>query len=157
MILAVTGHRDKSLPPNARGPITSALMLVLNEFNPDQAISGMSSGVDLYFAECCVDIGIYLIAALPCLNQEAPWKNHPETIALYKDLLGKAQETIYVSDKPYSDGCMLNRNKWMVNRCDMLVAVWDGKNGGGTSYTVKKAKEADKPVIVIDPWGRRVR
>lgn len=42
----------------------------------------------------------------------------------------------------------------MIERCDLLIAVWDGKMTdlpGGTGHTVLKALEQGTPVLVIDP------
>lgn len=42
----------------------------------------------------------------------------------------------------------------MIERCDLLVAVWDGKVTdlpGGTGHTVLKALEQGTPVLVLDP------
>lgn len=42
----------------------------------------------------------------------------------------------------------------MIERCDLLVAVWDGKMTdlpGGTGHTVIKALEQGTPVLVVDP------
>ena len=42
----------------------------------------------------------------------------------------------------------------MIERCDLLIAVWDGKMTdlpGGTGHTVLKALEQGTPALVIDP------
>ncbi len=45
---------------------------------------------------------------------------------------------------------MQKRNEWMVDNCDMLVAVWDGTDGG-TYNCIDYAKRMKKPRILIDP------
>lgn len=44
----------------------------------------------------------------------------------------------------------------MVDRCDRLIAVWDGSNGG-TGNCVKYAKEVGKPIVVINPTEFLIR
>ncbi|MBR4664955.1 MAG: hypothetical protein IKO93_13875 [Lentisphaeria bacterium] len=43
----------------------------------------------------------------------------------------------------------LERNKQIVDRCDILLAVWDGKSRG-TKNTLSYAREAGKPVFLIN-------
>lgn len=41
----------------------------------------------------------------------------------------------------------------MIERCDLLVAVWDGKVSnlrGGTGHTIRRALESGAPVLVVD-------
>jgi len=46
----------------------------------------------------------------------------------------------------------LIRNLKIIEECDALLAIWDGKSAG-TAYTIRKAREAGKKVMVvqIDP------
>ena len=50
----------------------------------------------------------------------------------------------------YTPDCMEKRNRYMVNACDVVIAVWDGRPSG-TGKTVQYAKEQGKEIIVIDP------
>ena len=45
---------------------------------------------------------------------------------------------------------MQKRNEYMVDKCDILLAVWDG-SAGGTNNCVKYARKLDKEIIIIDP------
>jgi len=44
----------------------------------------------------------------------------------------------------------LIRNHDIVQKCDRLVAFWDGKSTG-TQHSVRLAREADKPVLLLRP------
>ena len=46
--------------------------------------------------------------------------------------------------------CMQKRNRYMVDKADMVIAVWNG-SPSGTGKTVAYAKEQGKPVLMIDP------
>jgi nucleoside 2-deoxyribosyltransferase len=64
-----------------------------------------------------------------------------------------AHEVILVSDGTYPElgaKCMQDRNIWMVDHCDALIAVWDGTSGG-TANCVGYAKRVGKPIVYIDP------
>ncbi len=45
---------------------------------------------------------------------------------------------------------MDKRNKWMVDNCDLLIAVWNGTSGG-TANCVNYAKSINKQIIIINP------
>lgn len=80
---------------------------------------------------------IRLALALPCKNQTSGW--HKKDIDLYNEILSMADEVIYVSEE-YTDGCMLRRNRFMVDNSTHCVFYMSSPRGG-TAYTVKYALE----------------
>ena len=44
------------------------------------------------------------------------------------------------------------RNQWMVDNCELLIAVFDGTSGG-TANCVNYAKSIRKNTVVINPNG----
>ena len=46
------------------------------------------------------------------------------------------------------------RNDEIVNAADRVIAFWDGKSRG-TADTIEKARQADLPIIVVNPDGSR--
>lgn len=113
-----------------------------------EAISGMALGVDQWFAETCIVLGIPFTAAVPCDDQERLWPE--ESQRHYRELLAKAHHVRVVSPGPYAAWKMQARNEYMVNECDVLLAVWDGSSGG-TANCVRYAEKVGKPVWRIDP------
>lgn len=69
---------------------------------------------------------------------------------MYWEILIKADEVVYVS-REYTDSCMLNRDRYLVNRADFVLAVYNAKTRGGTAATVRYAKEKNRILIMIDP------
>lgn len=115
-------------------------------------ISGMALGIDTYCAEIVLDLqkqypNIRLIAAIPCADQASFWNKEQQ--AHYKELLEKCSERVVLADHYYK-GCMQNRNRYMVDNCDILFAVYDGKTGG-TMNAVKYAKDVGRKMIIIPP------
>lgn len=49
----------------------------------------------------------------------------------------------------YGRRAPLVRNKLIVEGADLLVACWDGRNSGGTHYTIRLAKELGVPIKVL--------
>jgi uncharacterized phage-like protein YoqJ len=45
---------------------------------------------------------------------------------------------------------MQKRNEYMVDKCDKLLAVWNGTTGG-THNCIKYAKSKGKEIILLNP------
>lgn len=155
MIVAVTGHRPNKLGYewDGHGPVSDKirawLRTQLNTLQPTGCISGMALGVDQIFAELCVEMGISFLAAVPCLGQDARWP--PASQKRYRELIDKAFEVVYVTDEPYHNPeCMQLRNEWMVDHCDLLLAVWNGSKGG-TWNCIEYATSKNKRVLRFIP------
>lgn len=75
-----------------------------------------------------------------------PCKNYNSSHKYYKFLKLKASEWIELSDEFYK-GCDNVRDQYMVDHCDVLLAVWDGIKSGGVWSTIRKAQKAGKKII----------
>ncbi|MGN1099694.1 MAG: DUF1273 domain-containing protein, partial [Christensenellales bacterium] len=64
-------------------------------------------------------------------------------------LLSVADKVTYVSDR-YTLSCMQKRNEYMVDESDMLLAVWNGIEKGGTFNTVAYARKKGIGIEIID-------
>lgn len=155
--IAVTGHRPNKLPGgyNADSPgrrkIREATTTFLKTFTPGtlHGISGMALGVDQDFCTVCLALGIPYWAAVPFKGQEASWP--PQSQVVYDRLLKAAAEVNYVCSPGYAAWKMQRRNEWQVDRCDLLLAVWNGDKTGGTYNCLAYALRMKKPITVLDP------
>lgn len=140
MILAGTGHRPDKLggyePWNAANWIELA-EFILEQWRPERVISGMALGWDTYLATAAVKVGIPFVAAIPFVGQESQWPLASQM--RYWELLGQAADIVVVCSGGFSAAKMQERNKWMVDHCDLLLACWDG-SPGGTANCVEYAK-----------------
>lgn len=153
MIVAFTGHRpDKlggyKLPNPTYLHVYKEIESNLKKLNPEKVISGMALGVDQWAAYIAYKLKIPFIAAVPFEGQEKAWPIKSQVT--YNTLLSKASEKVIVCDGGYSSSKMQIRNEWMVDHCDILIAVWDG-TPGGTANCVKYAQSVNKEIIFIDP------
>jgi uncharacterized phage-like protein YoqJ len=120
--------------------------------NPVEVISGMALGVDTLGAEIALGMGIPLIAAVPFKGQESNWP--PASIKKYNSILERASEVhVVTEDGYYAAHLFQKRNEWMVDRADLVCAVWRGKSGG-TANCVNYAMRQHVPVWRIDPNTR---
>ena len=155
LVAAATGHRPDKLGNewDLRGPISLRLYHDLVAFaekhEPTKLISGMALGVDMLWAILGTKLGIPFIAAVPFEGQEKAWPYKSQQ--LYHKILAQASEVIYVCEPGYAPWKMQKRNEWMVDQCDILVAVWDGTNGG-TANCYKYAESINKTIFRIKPW-----
>ncbi|MDR2665241.1 MAG: SLOG family protein [Oscillospiraceae bacterium] len=115
-------------------------------------VCGMARGCDMYFCESVMALrtrlgGVTVEAAVPHDMQSAGWP--AADAARYDRLLALCDIRTVVSGA-YSRGAMAKRNRYMVNRSSMLVAVYDGQPGG-TGYTVAYAGKRGVKTIILPP------
>ena len=61
----------------------------------------------------------------------------------------RADKVTFVSEE-YSSDCMLKRNRYMVDKSELVIAVFNGTKSGGTWYTINYARRSGKQVEIID-------
>jgi uncharacterized phage-like protein YoqJ len=152
MIVSITGHR----PEDLQNPewVYNALKQVISENHVELLIQGMAAGVDLMSAAACMEMGVPFVCA-------KPWAGHTPRNAdkdLYTQALNQAQEVVNVSESVEYIGPFLyhNRNEYMVDRADTVIAVWSGKKTGGTAACVRYAKKQGKRIIQINPENQQI-
>ena len=111
---------------------------------------GLARGCDFYFAEAVLRLqeqaeGISLEAWIPCPEQPNRWKEPDQ--ARYRTLLTRCSR-VHVVEPAYAPGCMLRRNRAMLQAADWLISVYDG-SGGGTGAAVAYANRLGLPVEAI--------
>lgn len=180
MKIAITGHRPNKLNNdyNLTSPLILAIKqrivnfirggMMHNELMgivlTPTLITGMALGIDTLFAQIAIELNIPFIAAIPFKGQESKWIRSSQQT--YYQLLFKAKQIIIVDENrvatkqefisyevdinKYSLQKMQRRNEWMVDNCDILIAVWDGTSGG-TANCVRYAQSVNREIIFINP------
>ncbi len=155
--LGITGHRPHKLGgydnfTNLCEPIKWRLDTFFKEKNPYSIVSGMALGVDQWAVEVALNIGIKVIAMIPCVGQESRWPISAQNY--YARLLERIDmahgQITYVSLGPYTIDCMHRRNMEIVNSSSEMLAVWDGTRGG-TRDCVRYAQSTGLAVTVLNP------
>lgn len=168
--IAWTGHRPEKLGGYSRSnPIyisvrdrmKNKIEQATKTFGEVQWITGGALGVDQMAAELLSEMGLSYIVAAPCHRLSDPWPPHaqkhyneicrnadPELAQLLCGDKSVRQGVVYVHDGPYTGpSLMQDRNKWMVDNADFLIAVWDGTPGGTANclrYALHKWYGANK-------------
>ncbi len=154
-----TGHRPDKLPwgtdegdprcIDLKERVAAALEAAY-EKGMRHFICGMALGADIYFCEAALDLrrrypGVTVEAAIPCEEQAARWSERDRNryFGLVKDC---DYETMV--QHHYDRGCMLRRNRYMVDRSSMLIVVYDGLLGG-TMYTLAYAMKKGLEIVTL--------
>lgn len=160
-ICCCTGHRPQKFPFEYGGrgkeylsylkKLENKIITAVTEYGVTCFISGMALGVDLDFAETVLkyrkQYSLTLECAVPCPNQTLKWDK--KDISRYDRILKKADSVTLVSEC-YTPECMLKRNRYMVDKSDLVIAVFNGVKTGGTWYTINYAQKKNKTIEVIN-------
>ena len=115
-------------------------------------ICGMAEGCDIFFGEAVAALrrcrpDVTLEAAVPCPEQDLRWS--AGSTERYDRLLSECDKLTVVSPR-YSPECMMRRNRYMVDRSGVVIAVFNGSRGG-TFNTLRYAVRCGLEIIEIDP------
>lgn len=148
MILAGTGHRPNKLGGYEKEERARVVRLAMRGLDTAQqvksVITGMALGWDTALAVAAYTLGVPYTAAVPFKGQECRWPKDSQD--QFNFLLSRAEEVVYVCEDGYAAWKMQKRNQWMVDRCDQVLALWDGSDGG-TGNCIAYATKVNKPII----------
>ena len=157
MVCCVTGHRPKSF----LFPYDTKNLAFISYFNSllkeieiliaegySEFISGMANGADRDFAKGVILLRkdhphITLEAALPY-----PIKSYDKKAGAFLEILEKCNTKTEVSAY-FHGGCMQKRNRYMVDKADIVLAIWNEEEKGGTWNTIKYARSQGKEIRYI--------
>lgn len=114
-------------------------------------MTGLARGVDSWAAEMILQIKVHnpnvkLICVKPFEEHGKNWKGYDKWRLSHA--LEKADEIITISTE-YKKGCLKERNQYMVDNADMLIAVVENYRSG-TGQTIRLANTKGLAVKVID-------
>lgn len=134
----VTGHRN--IPAKWRSHVEQELRQEVLKAIQDgytRFISGFAEGADLMFAAIVAEQkehnpDLFLEAAIPYARR-VKTKNEQ-----FHELL-RACDGIKIVCQEYTPSCFLERNSYMVEESQRVIAVYDGRERGGTLFTMRYA------------------
>ena len=154
-----TGHRPSKLPWGYREDDLRCLdlkmdivqaLVSLYQRGFRHFLCGMAEGCDLYFAESLlllrqVHADVTLGAAVPFRGQADRWS--AEQRERYHRILDGC-DSVFLQQEQYAPGCMMARNRYMVNHASLLLACYNGE-AGGTRNTILYAREQGLEILTI--------
>ena len=144
-LCCVTGHRD--IPEEHITYVKEALRREIEAAASDGYtgfMSGFAEGVDQYFVEIVMKLketnpNLQLMAAIPTRQRLNSLEKNPET----KAMLDCCSDIVVISE-----------NYYLVEKSDRVIAVYDGREKGGTfgtiRFTHKFCKELREILIGVD-------
>lgn len=165
--ISLTGHRptklagynlNKDYYKRLQAKLESVIDQTLEKHDEVELHSGMALGADTVWAMAIIEAKkkypgrVTFVADIPDYNQSSLWP--PYSQQQWKQLLDEADVVnTYSQDfEEKSYAYILNqRNIGMINPCDILIAVYNGDNTGGTANAVKYAVQHEKLIYRIHP------
>lgn len=160
LALCFSGHRPEKLPGKGKDsePAFCHLLSVLY-MEIDIALkegytvfySGMARGIDLWAAKFVIEQRfshpeIKLICVIPYKKQNQNFRGTDKWD--YSYVLSEADEVICLNEE-YTKSCLRERNEYMVNHSDKLIAVMSNPRSG-TGMTVNMARKKGIDIKKID-------
>jgi len=140
--IGITGHRPQRLKKlTTVSKLTDWLDSQFYEhMDADEdfiLITGMAQGTDQIAAHEALLFGGRI------------WCYYPYRRKLHEveDYLESKADKVMYEQAEYSPECYIKRDRRIVDDCDVLLAVWDGKENGGTWQTIKYAREKGKQIV----------
>ena len=168
--IAGTGHRFFNDDPIKLKERVKEILAEYSKTNNVIVRTCFAYGADQLIAECALELGLTLKANLPMplekyienVRQDVIAHGRPfteEDELRMRHLLAQTAVCKIVEDSKFT---YAEANNYIVNQCDKLIALWDGKeipfedqdgrpiNRGGTYDCIRMAKANKKEVIVVE-------
>ena len=153
MVCSFTGHRQ--IEPQYRDAVVALLSRAIDYSYREGCrtfITGGAVGFDTLAAREVIRFrmshpDVRLILALPCVEQDAKWSDAQKSA--YNFTLAAADEVVYTSEC-YTKECMAERNRYLAQRADVLIA-YSGRTNSGAAQTVRMAEKMNKRVYNLYP------
>lgn len=158
-ICCVTGHRD--IPKEQKDYVKESLRRkILNAMADGFTgfMSGFAEGVDQDFAQIVIELkqsnpALQLMAAIPTRQRLESLQMNPKTKAMLD-----CCSDIKVIQEEYHPSVYSKRNRYMVEKSGRVIAVYDGREKGGTVGTIrfthtlkKELREIPVGTEIVDP------
>lgn len=168
--IALTGHRPQALAGyNLSAPFYTALedgllsiaRRALERYGKLVLHSGMALGADTVWSKAILRLreefpeDVYFVAEVPVRTQSDRWIGDRDR-ELWRQHV-KTADQVRIYGESYAVKWLHTRNHGMVNAADLLIAVWNGSEDGGTAEAVRYARGVGKRIHRIDPTKLKER
>jgi hypothetical protein len=159
--MGVVGHRwlpDAAASAFVASRCREQLRTVADGARSVVALSALAAGSDTLFAEAAVGLGIPLLAVRP-FDRYADDFPTKDARCAYAALWSCADQRVRLPYPARSQEAYRAAMRWVAERSDVLLAVWDGRpaaHAGGTADTIAHAVALGRSVLHVDLAQRRV-
>jgi hypothetical protein len=152
--VAVSGHRGlgtSAQQERLRSQCRQLLMEIKAQHPDIEALTAIAEGADSLFAETALELGIPLRVVLPFATYIEDFPEGPARQRFLRlQQAATSVETLNYAER--SDDAYFAGGLWVVDRANLLVALWDGqpaRGHGGTAEIVDYARSKHIPVEVL--------
>jgi hypothetical protein len=152
MKVGISGHQEIR-PSSSIDWVKRTLRQELQGMGAETGVSSLATGADQIFASIALDLGMELEAVIPCEGYESTFGDSADK-GRYEELKTRAARCDCLDYPKPSQEAFLRAGQRVVEICDAMIFVWNGKPSGGrggTADIVAYAKDKDKPFIRLNP------
>jgi hypothetical protein len=156
MILGFAGHQD--LQDGARW-VSDQIDIQIAQRHVTWGVTALAVGADQLFAKVLRGRGIPYTVVIPSARYEETFRS-AEALAEYRVSLAAARKVEALSHPTPSERAFFAAGMAIVDKSDLLLAVWDGQPArglGGTADVVSYALKLGHIVVQIDPILRNAQ
>jgi len=162
--VGVSGHRSLAEIDKVRAGIDAALARIESSFGPTRLtiVSALAEGADRLVVErALLRRGVRLVVVLPLPPRD--YVRDFKTVASraqFQALLHRADEVLKAPRAPSRQAAYAAAGRAVLDRCDVLLAVWDGRAArgeGGTGQMVVEARARGLAIAWVHAGNRPPR
>jgi len=159
--IGVTGHRVLSNPELIEAGILRVLSKISSIY-PREAftvISALAEGADCLFAKTAIfklQAKLVVRLPLPAVDYKKDF-SATEALETFDELLDLASAVTQENIPDSREDAYFATGKYILDHCDILVAIWDGQTAqgrGGTGEIVQLARKCGRPLAWIQSGNR---
>ena len=152
--IGATGHQR--IPDSAQPAVLSGIREIIRAALPPLvAITSLAAGADQAVANEVLAVDGKLEVIVPCRRYERSFQSSAAAKE-FRSLLSRADDVTRLDYEEPSEEAYWAAGRAVVDRSDLLLAVWDGQPArglGGTADVVAYAREIGTPVRIVWPTG----
>ena len=157
MKVGITGHQNIGSDEIIKW-ITNVLVANIKELSIDFGLTSLAIGADQLFAQLLKRHNIPYMVIIPCDDYSKTFTD-AASLETYHNLLNSSFNRFQLPFPKPSETAFYEAGKEIVNRSDLMFAVWNGqpaKGLGGTGDIVKYALSIKRSILHINPITRTV-
>lgn len=160
--IGVTGHRFLAERDRLTAGVDAALQRIHAAFPAQEVltvISPLAEGADRLVVWCVLALGgMRLVVSLPLAIEDylADFAT-PASRAEFRYLLAQADTTVMLPTAPTREAAYEAAGHYVLDHCDVLIALWDGldeQGPGGTGALVNEARQRGLPLAWVHTGNR---
>jgi len=157
MKVGITGHQNIGSDETVKW-VTNILTAYINSISIESGITSLAIGADQLFAHFLQHRNIPYTVIIPCDNYEQTFSD-TASLQNYQALLDASFNDFHLPFHEPTEAAFYQAGKEIVDRSDMMIAIWDGqpaKGLGGTGDIVTYALANKRHIYHINPVTQKV-